>query len=188
MSAITTPPTEALLTAEEYLRCAPLDCPSELVRGKIVTMNPPFSAHGYWCSEIAGTLREFVRANRLGRVLTNDGGVITARGPDTVRGADVAYYSYERVPPGPPPEGYWPTPELVVEVRSSDDRWLKIQRKVTENLEAGVRVVAVIDPEPQTIHVYNGDTPGEVLRGEQLLMFPDVLPGFSLAVADFFSQ
>ncbi|HET6422282.1 MAG TPA: Uma2 family endonuclease [Planctomycetaceae bacterium] len=188
MTSITTPAADVLLTAEEYLHCAPSDYPSELVRGKIVTMNPPFSAHGYWCSEIAGTLRDFVRANRLGRVLTNDGGVITTRGPDTVRGADVAFYSYERVPPGPPPEGYWPAPDLVVEVRSSDDRWIAIQRKVTEYLESNVRVVVVIDPAPQCMHVFTSDFPSEVLSGDHVLTFPQILPGFSLRITDFFNQ
>ena len=42
----------------------------------------------------------------LGHVLSNDSGVITERGPDTVRGADVCFYSYERVPKGPLPPGY----------------------------------------------------------------------------------
>jgi Uma2 family endonuclease len=188
MSAITTPPAEVLLTAEDYLRSAPSDCPSELVRGKIITMNPPFSAHGYWCVEIATLLNEFVRKHKLGRVVSNDAGVITTRGPDTVRGADVAFYSYARVPPGPPPEGYWPSPDLVVEVRSPDDRWIAIQRKATEYLESDVRVVVVIDPAAQTMHVFTSDFPSEVLSGDQELTLPEILPGFSLRIADFFNQ
>ena len=36
----------------------------------------------------------------LGRVVTNDSGIVTQRDPDTVRGADVAYYSYARLPKG----------------------------------------------------------------------------------------
>ena len=30
----------------------------------------------------------------LGHVLSNDSGVITERDPDTVRGADISFYSY----------------------------------------------------------------------------------------------
>ncbi len=179
--------TTPLLTVEEYLRCAPQDCVSELVRGRIETSPYPFSVHGYWCAEMAGVLGAFVDAHRLGRVVTNSG-LQTEHDPDTLRGIDAAFYSYQRVPPGPPPDVYWPAPELIVEVREPREAWSRLDQKIAEYLDAGVRVVAVIDPEPQTIHVYNGDTPGEVLRGEQLLTFPDVLPGFSMVVADFFGQ
>ncbi len=47
----------------------------------------------------------------------NDAGVITERDPDTVRGADVAFYSYRRVPKDAEPEGYPDAiPEFVFEV------------------------------------------------------------------------
>jgi hypothetical protein len=53
-----------------------------------------------------------------GRLVGNDSGVVTEHEPDTVRGADVAYYSYERIPRGPLPRGRYLTvmPELVFEV------------------------------------------------------------------------
>jgi len=47
--------------------------------------------------------------------------------PDKVRGADVSYYSFGGLPPGPLPEGYLDVvPELVFEVRSSTDRWARV--------------------------------------------------------------
>src|SRR5438105_2756580 len=94
-------PTERLLTAEDYLLLPDSGLPNELVRGRIVTMNPPTPFHGYVCANTAGILREFVQPRDLGRVMTNDSGVVTERGPDTVRGADVAFYSYQRLPKGP---------------------------------------------------------------------------------------
>ena len=63
--------------------------------------------------------RQFCDEHNLGHVVSNDSGVVTERDPDTVRGADVAFYSYGRVPPGPFPRGYLAVaPELVFEVRS----------------------------------------------------------------------
>lgn len=186
MSTAAAPPIETLLTAEAYARVAPLDRPSELVRGRIVATNPPFSAHGYWCSQVAGILRQFVIEHRLGRVIANDGGVITKRDPDTVRGADVAYYSFDRVPPGPPPEGYWPVPELVVEVRSTDDRWRAIHEKVGEYLAAGVLCVVVLDPPTRSVQVYSADRPVVILQEADDLTLPDVLPGFSVPVRQLY--
>ncbi|MDZ4687513.1 MAG: Uma2 family endonuclease [Planctomycetaceae bacterium] len=186
MSAVTLPPAAPPITAEEYLKLAPSDRPSELVRGRIVVMNPPFSAHGYWCVQIAGILREYVRAHKLGRVIGNDGGVITERNPDTVRGADVAYYSYERVPRGPLPKGYWPAPELAVEVRSSDDRWKTLVKKTSEYLEAGVLNVVIVEPEKQTVHIYSPDREAEILTIADTLTLPESLPGFSVSVGEIF--
>ncbi len=178
-------PPASLITAEEYLHRAPSDRPSELIRGKMIAMNPPFSAHGYWCGQIHYLLNEFVLANKVGRVITNDGGVITERDPDTVRGADVAFYSFQKVPPGPLPDGYWPTPELVVEVRSSDDHWADIHKKVGEYLNAGVINVCVVDPQHRNIHVADQNTT-RVLSEADMLTFPEVLPGFSVSVTRIF--
>lgn len=88
------PQPEPLLTIEEFARLPDPGYPVELVRGRIVRMNPPRPYHGWICSNVAGILREHVRAHDLGYVLSNDSGVITHRNPDTLRGADVAFYSY----------------------------------------------------------------------------------------------
>lgn len=178
---------EKHITAEEYAQiAAAIDGPTELVRGRMVIMNPPHTAHGYWCTQIAGRLLALVNSHKLGRVVSNDGGVITEKGPDTVRGADVAYYSYSCVPPGALPKGYWPAPELAVEIRSTDDRWKTLVKKAGEYLEAGVLNVVIIEPEKQTVHVYSPDRETEILTVEQTLTLPESLPGFSVPVCEIF--
>ena len=89
---------EGLLTAEEYRLLPDTGRLTELVQGKVVDMNMPAPRHGYFCSNIVGILRLHVREQGLGRVMCNASGVVTERGPDTVRGADVAFYSYARLP------------------------------------------------------------------------------------------
>src|SRR4051812_1645700 len=108
-----------LLTAEEFAERPDPGYPEELVRGRIVPMTVPKPRHGEICVEACFILKSWVRDHDLGRVLSNDSGVITQRGPDTVRGADVAFYSYTRVPKGPLPDRYLDVaPDLVVEVLS----------------------------------------------------------------------
>ena len=99
---------EALMTAEEFGQRPDSGSPEELVQGKVIDLAPPDRRHGYVCGQAYFLLRLFVEAHDLGRVMSNDSGVITERGPDTVRGADVAYYSYDRLPRGPLPKGYGP--------------------------------------------------------------------------------
>jgi len=119
--------------------------------------------------------------------VSNDSGIITERDPDTVRGADVAFYSYGRIPRGPLPPGYLPVPpELVFEVRSPTDRWRDVLAKVVEYLDAGVSVVCVLDPGTETVLLYRDDRPNEVIPAEGELTIPEVLGDFRVPVRRFF--
>jgi Uma2 family endonuclease len=178
---------ETLLTAEEFRRLPDNGVPKELVRGKVVVMNIPAPRHGYICVKIVGLLFPFVTDRQLGRLMSNDSGVVTEHNPDTVRGADVAFYSFARFPPGPLPDGYLDViPELVFEVRSPTDRWREIRTKTTEYLDAGVITVCVLDSTTQTVHVYNNDLPDRVFKADQELTLPEVLGDFRAAVRLFF--
>ena len=176
-----------LLRAEEYGRLPDDGRLTEHARGRIVELNRPFTSHGYLVSRVAALLWQFVDQHGFGRVVSGDAGVVTQRDPDSVRGPDVAFYSYERIPRGPRPSGYWPaSPELVIEIRSNDDRWKEIHQKVGEYLSADVLTVAVVDPEPQRVHLFSADRETVVLNSNDQLTFPDVLPGFEIVVGRLF--
>jgi Uma2 family endonuclease len=87
-----------LLTAEEYGRIEDRGRPMVLVRERIIESSPAKPRHGCICLRIGALLLQFVDARRLGRVLSNDSEIISERGPDTVRGPHVAFFSYERLP------------------------------------------------------------------------------------------
>jgi Uma2 family endonuclease len=178
---------ESLLTAEEYLALPENGIPNELVRGKIVPLYVPTPRHGQICGQVIFFIHRYLEDHDLGHLVCNDSGIITERAPDTVRGADIGFYSYKQVPPGPLPQGYLPvSPELVFEVRSPIDRWSAILTKVAEYLEAGVTVVCVLDQMTERCHVYRSDDPGQEFTAEQELTIPDVLPGFQVVVRCFF--
>jgi Uma2 family endonuclease len=181
------PAPERLLTAEEYAQLPDRGVPTELVRGRVIEMNVPAPRHGQICSKVDRIIGSYADERGLGHVLTNDSGVITRRGPDTVRGADVAYYSYARVPRGPLPRGYLTVvPELVFEVRSPTDRWSELFVKVGEYLEAGVSVVCLLDQVSERVVVCRAEEPPVTLQGDDELHLPDVLGEFRVAVRRFF--
>lgn len=176
-----------LLTAEEYGRLPDDGRLTELVRGKIVQIKRPFTSHGYFTIRTATLLGQFADEHELGRVVCGGAGTVTQRNPHTVRGLDVAYYSFERIPRGPLPKGYWPaSPELVVEIRSEDDRWKDILQKVGEYLGANVLTVAVVDPESQHVHLYSADKETVILNSGDKLAIPELLPGFEVVVGKLF--
>lgn len=185
MSTATARP--ALLTAEEFGRRPDPGYPEELVRGRIVRMPPPNIRHGQVCMRAARVLDRFIEENDLGHLLINDAGVITERDPDSVRGPDLSFYSYQRLPKGDLPPTYAATaPELVVEVRSPGNAWKDLHRKIVEFLDAGVVCVVVLDPEAQRAFVFGHDQP-RTLGLDDELTFPEILPGFAVEVRRFFS-
>ncbi len=175
-----------LITGSEYFTLPDDGRHKELVRGRVVEMNMPGFEHGEICVTIASILRAFVSERGLGRVVGNDSGILTERDPDTVRGADISYYSYARVPRGRRPKGYpGVSPELVIEVVSPSDKWAQILRKVSEYLEAGVIVVCVVIPNQSKVFVYRSDAPAEELTEADELTLPDLLPDFRVPVGRF---
>ena len=120
--------------------------------------------------------------------MTNDSGVVTERAPDTLRGADVCYYSYSRLPAGPlPRDSYFAVmPDLVFEVRSPSDRRSKVLGKVTEYLTAGVTAVCVVNPETETAIVFRDNQDPEAFAAAAEMTLPDVLPGFRVPLRQFF--
>ena len=178
--------TQGLLTAEEFAGRPDPGYPEELEEGRIVRMPPPGGRHGQICGKVVRILGNHADDHDLGHVLSNDSGVVTARGPDSVRGPDVSFYRYERLPRGPLAGGYPDVPpDLVVEVLSPDDRWPKVLAKVAEYLNAGVAAVAVLDPEEKALHLYDGERP-RILGAADELTLPALLGEFRVAVGRFF--
>ena len=183
-TAVATP--SKLLTAEEYALLPDDGRRTELRRGIVVSMNPPGFRHGEVCGNVYHYVDNFVRAHKLGRTLTNDSGIITERNPDTVRGADISFYSYQRVAKGQSPLVYpGASPEIVFEVVSPSNTRKAIAEKSAEYLNSGVNAVCVVDPQFKTVNIHYPDQPDEKLQGDDLLTLKD-LPGFSLPISRFF--
>jgi Uma2 family endonuclease len=175
-----------LMTAEEFGKRPDPGYPEELVRGRIVPGKYADLRHGWVCSQAAWRFGEHLEKRDLGH-LVGLSGLLTERDPDTVRAVDLSFYGYDRFPRGLPPEGYGPgMPDWAVEVVSAFDRWPDVLAKVAEFLNAGVRLVVVLDPDSQTAHVFGADDAPRMLGAEDELTLPGVLEGFRIRVGRFF--
>src|SRR5262245_6579284 len=154
-----------LLTAEEFfLLPDPGDgSQQELVRGEVITMPPPGGMHGVSCSKVDRKLGAYANEGNRGTVACNDTGFITERGPDSVRGPDVAYWSKEKLPVVP--VGYIEVaPDMLVEVLSPSNTSKQIRAKLQEYFAKGVRMVWVVAPEDRTLTIYRTLDEGRVLH------------------------
>jgi Uma2 family endonuclease len=175
-----------LRTAAEFARRPDPGYPEELVRGKIVRLTYADPRHGQICGQVILLVARYLDDHDLGHLI-NNAGLITERDPDTVRGPDVAFYSYQRVARGPMPNDYGTEPpELIVEVRSPSEGWPKVLAKVVEYLEAGVRAVVVLDDDSRTALLAMADQAPRRLGPDDVLEIPEILPGFAVPVRRFF--
>jgi Uma2 family endonuclease len=172
------------MTADELLHTSIPDKLMELVRGRLIVREPPGYLHGDVTMRLSILLGAHAHERGLGRVLAAETGFKLQSEPDTVRAADIAFISRERVPPHPRPVGYLAlAPDLAVEVLSPHDRPGETLSKIGDWLDAGIRLVWVIDPERRLARVYRLDGMESQLSGDDALDGEDVLPGFTCALA-----
>lgn len=176
----------ALTTLAEY---AALDEPdeayvTELVRGVLVREPRPVNPHGRFQVRMAYALEGWARG--VGASVTVESGYLLSDDPPTLRGPDVGVVidprSREEVPPG------WPrgAPDVAVEILSPSDTSTAIHAKTLDYLEAGAKLVWIVDHEARTVTVYRPDGSARVLREADTLGGEDVLEGFELALGELF--
>lgn len=178
-----------LMTAEQFMAADLGEGAFELVRGEVVEMPPSMPGHGAVCGNTSGLLWDYGRRSGYGYVVANDAAIVTERGPDTVRGADVAFYSHARWPRSQVGNTFPPVPpDLAVEVYSPSNRPGAMSQKVAEYLSAGALMVWVIYPESRTVVIHRPpDQPPVVLRDGDVIENLPELPRFRCDVADLFA-
>lgn len=175
------------MTAEQLYRLPNDGLRHELLRGTLVSEPLPCGLHGRTVSRFAKLLTNYVDPRRLGVVYSGDTGFLLARQPDTVRGPDVAFLSAERQRTIENELHYIPgAPDLAIEVLSPNDRMKEVLGKVSDYLAAGCRVVWVADPIREEVQVFRSPFTPRVLAGDDVLGGEDVLPGFSVRIAEIF--
>jgi Uma2 family endonuclease len=183
------------MTAEELLKLPRGRFRYELIKGELKKMAPAGFEHGTIAMDVGTSLNTYVKANGLGKVCAAETGFKLSSNPDTVRAADVAFVSRERLEQTAPGKGYrLGAPDLACEVISPSDSYTEVQEKVVEWLNAGTRsagflsvMVLVVDPEKRAVAVYHSLTDVRFLGEQDVLEGGEVVPGWELSVAEIFT-
>ncbi len=156
----------------------------ELVDGEI-RLSPAGGRHGKTSMALVSLLGPYVRDHRLGHVMGPDTGHRLPSG--NVRCPDVSFVANGRFPDEVVPADYVNLPpDLAVEVVSPQDRPRWILDKVGEYLEAGVRLVWVIDPQRQRASAYRSFVDVREVGPDDQLDGEDVVPGFRCRLREIF--
>lgn len=151
-------------------------------------MSPAGAEHGRVAMRLGAALEQFVRPNDLGDVYAAETGFLLERNPDTVRAPDVAFVRREQLESLNNHDGYLAlAPDLVAEVVSPSDTWSAVESKALDWLEAGCRMVLVVDPTTRTTQVYRTKDRIQVLEETDEIDGDDVVPGWKFEIVNLFS-
>lgn len=144
--------------------------------------------HGRFGGNLFGWLWSFLRQNPLGEVyLSETIFVLEAddKGVRIMRKPDIAFVSTARLRP-PEASCYTQAPDLVVEVVSPSERVGILRGRLRDYFRYGTQQVWRIYPEDQEVMAYTAMDVYQVFRPGDILTGGELLPGFSVAVADLF--
>lgn len=160
----------------------------ELVNGQLVEHRSGFKS-SHIAGRLLGLLFVFNEVHRLGWLQISDCGYLLPhlRG-NTVRKPDVSFVTFEKLPAVAGfPEGYPAiAPDLAVEVLSPNDLAYEVEAKINDYLQAGVRLIWIINPAGRSVQVYRRDASSDRLVDSEELNGEDVLPGFACHISRLF--
>lgn len=159
----------------------------ELVDGTLVE-----KSKGWQESLLAGILLQWLNnyldSHRIGAATGADG--MTRLFGDTVRGPDVAFVAWDRMPGGRIPTAAIPdlVPNFVIEVLSPSNTYAEMSRKRREYFHAGVELLWMVDHRARTVTVFRSTQDVTVCLDDQMLDGGKVLPGWQVSIAELFSR
>jgi Uma2 family endonuclease len=160
----------------------------ELIRGELHKKIPTGDNHGSQTAWLSAYISIYVYSQGLGDCFAAETGFLIARDPDTVIAPDFAFILRARLT-FPRGGGYVRTvPDMVLETRSPNDRPREVAEKVQEWLDAGAKMVLELNPLKNILTVYRPGAEPLVLGPNDSFDGADILPGFTLPLAELFMR
>ena len=175
-------------TDEEFMALPEDGGRYELVNGEVRNIGNSGMEHGYIASVLNFWLTSHILAHKLG--VSCDSSTAFTLKSGNKRSPDFAFVAKERLTGMKRlPKGYFQgAPDLAVEVISPSNTFEELHEKLVEYFDNGCRLVWVINPDEQSVLVYRQPQPDKLLKITDAIDGEDVLPGFSLPVADLFTE
>lgn len=173
------------LTAKDFVELCAANRDLQLERamaGEVIIMPPTYPWTGKSNSSLNAQLWNWNDRTSLGLVFESSTGFTLPKGG--VKSPDASWMSNERwdiLTQTQQEEEFSPlAPDFVVELRSSNDALEKLQARMCEYIDNGVRLGWLIDPKAKQVEVYRQGQDVEVLQSPPVLSGEDVLPHFEL--------
>ena len=153
----------------------------EYVKGELVPMSAVTRGHSKISVNVIRHLDPYVDENQLGEVHVKATFQVGERGLKPA----VAFVSTRHLE-GDENKGFPIPPDLAIEVVSPTDVQWRVVDKAFVYLNAGTRLVWVLDPRSKTVTVYRSERDIILLTYEDTLTGEDIVPGFVCPVSQLF--
>ncbi len=158
----------------------------ELIHGEVVDMGHSSMDQSYFACVLIAKLGKFIQVNQLGAICNSSTAFTLKNG--NKRSPNIAFISRERLKGlSRPLRGFFEgAPDLVVEILSPGNTVEEMHQKIVEYFAHGTRLLWKVDPNEHSILVYHSPEPDSLLRMGDSLEGEDLVPGFSMPVAELF--
>ena len=159
----------------------------EIVNGELIDMGSSGALHGYICSLVLSTLMMYISSKKLGIVFDSSTAFKMKNG--NKRSPDISFFAKARLQNLTElPVGFLDgAPDLAIEVLSPGNTVGEIYDKLVDYFENGTGLAWVIHPLEHYVLVYrSAQEPDRLLKTIDRLEGEEVVPGFTLPVADLF--
>jgi len=184
-----TPAEEKVWTDAEFMALNRDGHRYEIVNGELIDMGNSGAKHGYVCSVLMILLGGYVHIQKLGAMFDSSTAFKMKSG--NKRSPDVSFMAKERLQGlDELPDGFLEgAPDLAVEILSPSNTVEEIHNKLVEYFDNGSRLVWVINPKEKYVLVYrSSQEPDRLLKSIDSLDGEEIVPGFSLAIAELFQK
>jgi len=184
-----TPAEEKVLNDAEFMALNRDGHRYEIVNGELIDMGNSGAKHGYVCSVLMILLGGYVHIQKLGAMFDSSTAFKMKSG--NKRSPDLSFMAKERLQGlDELPDGFLEgAPDLAVEILSPSNTVEEIHNKLVEYFDNGSRLVWVINPKEKYVLVYrSSQEPDRLLKSIDSLDGEEIVPGFSLAIAELFQK
>lgn len=161
----------------------------EIVNGELIDMGNSGAKHGYVAIVLSAALFNHVSKEKLGAMFDSSTAFKMKSG--NKRSPDISFVAKERLQGLEElPDGFLEgAPHLAIEILSPGNTVEEIDNKIVEYFDNGSRLVWVINPKQKYVLVYkSSQEPDRLLKSTDSLDGEDVVPGFSIPIADLFQK
>lgn len=155
--------------------------------GHLISMSPTGSETSERNSELIFQVKLWNKQNKLGKVFDSSGGFKLSN--DAVRSPDVSWVSLEKwnALTKEQKRKFAPIdPDFVLELMSPSDDLDRLQNKMREYIDCGVRLGWLINPDALQVEIYRQGQEKEVLDNPQTLSGEDVMPNLLVSLEEIF--
>jgi Uma2 family endonuclease len=179
--------TPERMTLDQFLALPEKEPPLELFGGEVTQKVSPKMFQSAIQSFLISLFNAFCRPKRLGRAFselrTEYAGISTV--------PDLVYFVWDRIPRSPSgkrlAEAMIP-PDIAVEIVSPDQSVTDLLIRCLWYVANGVRIALLIDPDRLSVVLFRPGAEPIALRDTGSLDLTDVIPGFSIDVAELFAE